>query len=743
MRIACVSLLLVGALVPFSGCIGGGPAAIDLGLFGLEAITRGDPSPVAVADCAELLDVLNGRAEREATVALYQSVENVYWHGPWLMDDVAMAETATSAPQAADGAHRAADAEVTGTNNQEAGVDEADILKTDGEWTYVLHGSELIILHTEAVGDLEEVARVEVEVGWGGQLLLEDRGTADPSDDRLIVIGVGGQPQLVQGSRLSGIAADRLGWGMTHIVTLGLADRAHPTILDDRWIEGQPAGARLVGGTAYIVVHAWNHDLQLRTWAWPDEPELDARGLTWESFYNLSEEEQRDIRLDVAMAATDANRAALSAATLADHLPVLLTTLAPGTALARALPESISESACRRVLATDAGTGRSTSTILSVGIAQQHLPTRVTQILGGAPIVYGAEDAIVLAAPSTETWWYWAQPELTEATDLHWFDLDGLDVTHRASGRVDGIVQDQFGIDVHDGQLRIATTTGTWGRWWMETPAPMMNHLAIFEEQGGELVEMGRVGDIAPGERIWSARFTDDRAYIVTFVQIDPLWIIDLSDPRAPRILGELEVPGVSTYIHPVSDDLLLTIGLGPGPGGIGLDWSRVQVSLFDISDLARPVRADVLDLSPGVGGWSFSAAVDEHKAFTYWPAIGKLAVPLSTSREYQVATPEGPMWRYAQHVSLQLIDVDTATMTLSRYGEVDQDALAAAASVDDPYGGYGTEIQRSYFLGFPQTGPVSVYAMSSLGMTAHDLATLEEQSSVFFGGQPGYYWID
>ena len=89
---------------------------------------------------------------------------------------------------------------------------------------------------------------------------------------------------------------------------------------------------------------------------------------------------------------------------------------------------------------------------------------------------------------------------------------------------------------------------------------------------------------IADGERIWSARFIGDRAYLVTFETIDPLWVLDLSDPTSPIILGELEVPGVSTYIHPVDDNTLLTIGIGPGDDGLGLDWSMTQISLFDVS---------------------------------------------------------------------------------------------------------------------------------------------------------------
>ncbi|MGY8692449.1 MAG: beta-propeller domain-containing protein, partial [Candidatus Poseidoniales archaeon] len=112
----------------------------------------------------------------------------------------------------------------------------------------------------------------------------------------------------------------------------------------------------------------------------------------------------------------------------------------------------------------------------------------------------------------------------------------------------------------------------------------------LQDDGDGGLNQIGYIGDIAPGERIWSARFVGERAYLVTFENIDPLWVIDLSDPTNPTILGELEVPGVSTYIHPISDNLLLTIGIGPGPDGLGLDWSITQVSLFDVTDPTTPI---------------------------------------------------------------------------------------------------------------------------------------------------------
>ena len=171
---------LVLLFLPLAGCLGGGPASVSPFVF--DFIERGDPTPVAADSCAELLDVLNERASLEARVRLDQSLDGGYRF--FAFDDVAVMETAE---MSADGgstmaaAPSARSAEVTGTNNQEAGADEADILKTDGEWTYVLQGGYLYVLRSSTVGNLTEVGRMAVGDHWGGQLLLEPAAPAAPT----------------------------------------------------------------------------------------------------------------------------------------------------------------------------------------------------------------------------------------------------------------------------------------------------------------------------------------------------------------------------------------------------------------------------------------------------------------------------------------------------------------------------------------------------------------------------------
>ena len=254
------------------------------------------------------------------------------------------------------------------------------------------------------------------------------------------------------------------------------------------------------------------------------------------------------------------------------------------------------------------------------------------------------------------------------------------------------------------------------------------------EGDSSEMVQIGHVGDIAEGERIWSARFVGDRAYLVTFRNIDPLWVIDLTDPTDPEILGELEVPGVSTYIHPVDANTLLTIGIGPGEDGLGLDWSMTQISLFDVSDPTNPVLADSLPLSPayeeegcdewGCGwSWSYSEATYEHKAFTYWAPEQLLAVPLSTYRyTYDEVVIDGRTYTYSGYEfvsTLELIDVDAENGTLSTHGMVNHSEFYNEDGLSGWWGG-STSIRRSIFMGD------YIYAFSAAGASVHRTDDLE-----------------
>lgn len=196
-----------------------------------------------------------------------------------------------------------------------------------------------------------------------------------------------------------------------------------------------------------------------------------------------------------------------------------------------------------------------------------------------------------------------------EVTEIHKFSISNYNIDYVGCAQVKGHALNQFSIDEHNGYLRIATTTGTWG-------SSLSNQVYVLDE---ELNVVGELTDIAKGETIKSVRFTGNTGYVVTFEQTDPLFVIDLSDPQKPVIKGELKIPGFSAYLHPVSDTLLLGVGVDDTNDGQG---NGMKISLFDVSDPENPVEADKIEFS-GVNSsnrWTYiySEAFYSHKALCW-----------------------------------------------------------------------------------------------------------------------------
>jgi hypothetical protein len=191
------------------------------------------------------------------------------------------------------------------------------------------------------------------------------------------------------------------------------------------------------------------------------------------------------------------------------------------------------------------------------------------------------------------------------------------------SGHVDGWLLNQFAMDEHDGNLRVATTTGD---PWAEGASESESHVVVLSETEGGLAQVGTVSGLGRGESIYSVRFVGDVGYVVTFEQTDPLYTIDLSDPAAPRMVGELEMLGYSAYLHPIGDGRLIGVGQDATAEGRTLG---TQVAMFDVSDPGAPTRVAQATL-PNAS----SAAEGDHRAFLWWPDSNLVAIPVSSYDE-------------------------------------------------------------------------------------------------------------
>jgi uncharacterized secreted protein with C-terminal beta-propeller domain len=216
-----------------------------------------------------------------------------------------------------------------------------------------------------------------------------------------------------------------------------------------------------------------------------------------------------------------------------------------------------------------------------------------------------------------------------------------------------------------------------------------------------DLDEVGALEGLAPDERIYSARFIGDRLYLVTFLQMDPLFVIDLGDPTDPTVLGELEMPGVSTYLHPAGDDLLI---------GVGMENWTLKVALYDVSDPDEPKE---LGRYLSEASYTYSAAEYDHKAFLFDPTSGRLVLPVNS---YQYHTDGS--YAYWQGFYVMEVGADTGVQLV---GEIE----------------HGTSCSRALIIGD------TLYTISDLYVLANDLGTLDPLGALTYGADWDHYYYD
>jgi hypothetical protein len=271
------------------------------------------------------------------------------------------------------------------------------------------------------------------------------------------------------------------------------------------------------------------------------------------------------------------------------------------------------------------GTNAFTS-IVSMDLSQDGLPVHAATLHSNPGAVFATADSVYLAVRRgrAEPRGYAYPRRSNEWTDLHRFTIGkSPELTrYRGSGAVAGHVLNQFSMDEWSGHLRVATTRG-------RVPDPNVESVVsiLSPTADGGLVRVGVVEHLARGEDIRSVRFDGDRGYLVTFKKTDPLFVLDLKKPAAPRVLGELKIPGFSTYMHRVDANHLLSIGFDAKDHGHFAYFDGLILQLFEVRNPLRPrllFREKI-----GTRGSSSEAATN-HLAFNYWAEQGILAIPMT-----------------------------------------------------------------------------------------------------------------
>jgi hypothetical protein len=593
------------------------------------------------------------------------------------------AETDASGPPAASDDARTEGEDFSGTNNQEDGVDEADFVKTDGYHVYVVNGNALHIFGVPEFGDLEPLSEFAVE-GYPQQMLVHR------DSDKVVVFSQIYPYMLPEDHPLREAVGDVLESGyywrvptISKATVIDVSDREQPALHREVFIEGTYQTARLIDSSVRMGSFSYNAVPGLFDWWW--------------YYQDSGYERERAFRRA---------RAAILAAELGDLVPRFYERTADGGFEARALTQGD----CATFHRPENSHGRGFTSLLSLDLLGDDLEIDAEHVVSNWPTIYASRDYLYIAEPAHDWWWFWWNDDHSEMLNLHMFDIrEPGKSSYLASGRVNGVLINQFSLGEHEGYLRVATTQNFWGRWWLADAPPSDNHVYVLERAGGELRTVGHIGGIAEGERIWAARFVGDKGYLVTFEDIDPLFTLDLSKPSDPRIIGELKIEGVSTYIHPIENDRLLTIGISGDANG--LTW-QTEVNMFDVSDFADPKLTTSLPVSQGQG-WGWSEALWEHKAFQYWAPEKLLAVPAS-SWNY-----DNGHYEFISRLELVKVDPESAQGEgLSSYGHVDHSHLF---ETDDEYFWYRLDVRRSLFMGD------YLYAISDRGITVHELAGLAQ----------------
>lgn len=438
----------------------------------------------------------------------------------------------------------------SGTNVQEVGVDEADVVKVAGSLLLRLRDGELLAY--DVAGDeprLLSATRLDDARGSSGWV-------GDPGGEMVLVDG----RAVVLGTSPDGRS--------TTVTTVDLADPTSPTVVDATTVTGRASAVRLHGDVVRIVLQN-------------GLPELD---------FGVPDGTLGQLRARLR------NRALVRDTTLADWLPTV-----DGTPVVD----------CADVAVPQDDVALGTTTLLAFDPAAPTTRT-TTAVATDSSISYFSTDRFYLAASAPQ--WGWVDcmgcrptgfPGSGGSTPLFAFALDGTRATYVASGQVEGTIADRWSMDAVGGSLRVAVGPSS------ETGD--FNSVLTLREEGSDLVEDGRVDQLGVGEEIKSVRWFDDLAIVVTFRQTDPLYAIDLTDPAAPRLLGELKIPGFSEYLHPLGEQRLIGMGQDASLQGV---TRGAQAALFDVTDLTDPRQLDVVRYDEGTQ----AGAATDPRQFTWLP---------------------------------------------------------------------------------------------------------------------------
>lgn len=524
--------------------------------------------------------------------------------------DNTMSSASAAAPAAAaeagslTGAGRGAD--YSGTNVQVDGVDEADIVKTDGQYIYQVNRDRVIVTSAVPAESMSVVGTVywDDRNFYPRELYVDDR--------HLVVIGTSHHPQpgvpgpeqmpiVGSGARELNMIAPmpNPGRSTTKTIVYDLADRSQLKPVRETELEGRYISSRKIGDALYVIT---NKNLNL---------------------FSLmrSDGAPEDSNTDASLPAYRDSNAGTAFHTIGlEDIRYFPKAIVPNYLLIGGL--DLGDPSKNMQVTGYLGSGQhvyASTSNLYIGVNE----VETVQTDPAALTSSAATPDSGLMPPG------WAPPDT--ATVIYKFSLNQGTVRYDGRGKVPGHPLNQFSMDEHNGLFRIATTSG---EMWRNDEYTSKNNVYVLD---GSMQTIGKLEDLAPGERIYSVRYAGDRAYMVTFRNVDPLFVIDLKVPTAPKVLGQLKIPGYSDYLHPYDENHLIGFGKeavevahidagNRGPASMAY-YQGMKIAMFDVSDVNNP--KELFKETIGDRG-THSDLLYNHKALLFSKEKNLMAFPVT-----------------------------------------------------------------------------------------------------------------
>ena len=490
----------------------------------------------------------------------------------YYIDDMLSVDSITNANSKNETATNEVANDYSKTNTQVQGVDEADIVKTDGTYIYYLTNEKLTIINTENASQMKEMSTIKFDETFTPEEIFLN-------NDKIIVIGK--RYEYDKTERKIGIDEDFLypnymDKTYTSAKLYNVKDKTNPTLERTVEVEGDYLTARMIGSNVYIASNKYMYYAYICN--------------TYKST-ELNEDDFKPHYLDTAT----------SNETKSINFDCIYY-----------IPEFEDTNYLN---------------IVAFNITNNQ-EANVESYLGAGEEIYASKENLYV----TKTKYNYERKNKTSiTTEIYKFNLNNANCTFAKAGDVPGSVLNQFSMDKCNGYFRIATTDST--SWNSESNT---NNLYVLNEN---LETIGKIEGLAKGERIYSVRFMGNRAYMVTFVETDPLFVIDLSNPTTPTVLGELKIPGYSKYLHPYDETHLIGIGEDTEVVNYGYGdrvvTNGMKMAMFDVTDPNNP--QELYNVKIGEKG-TYSELLYNHKALLFSKEKNIIAFPISiTDNDYKV----------------------------------------------------------------------------------------------------------